>query len=91
MPDFSREFPGALHINLADNFRGQGLGRALVEHYLGYLRQNKISGVHFGTISDRARRFFIKAGFRELFKNRRTYLQPYIGREINFYIFGMKL
>ncbi len=91
MPDFSREFPAALHINLADNFRGQGLGRALVEHYLDYLKQNKISGVHFGTISDKARGFFTKAGFRELFKNRRTYLQPYTGRESTFYIFGMKL
>lgn len=91
MPDFSREFPATLHINLDRNSRGQGVGGALIDRYLEYLRENKVSGVHFGAFSEPARNFFLQHGFQELFKSKRTYFKPYIGKEINFYIFGKKL
>ena len=91
MPDFSRDFPAALHINLNRNFRGQSLGEALIGRYLDYLRKHKVSGVHFGTFSEQAKNFFVKMDFQELFRSKRTYLEPYIGKVINFYVFGRKL
>jgi GNAT superfamily N-acetyltransferase len=91
MPDFSRDFPATLHINLDRNFRGQGAGGALVDRYLDYLRKNQVSGVHLGTFSETAKNFFVREGFQELFRSKRTYLKPYIGKEINFYVFGRKL
>ena len=91
MPDFSRDFPATLHINLDRNFRGQGVGGALIDRYLDYLRENKVPGVHFGTFSETAKNFFIKKGFQELFRSKRTYFKPYLGKEINFYVFGRKL
>lgn len=91
MPNLSHDFPATLHINLSKDYRGQGLGKALINHYLNYLRQNKIQGVHFGTFSEKAKDFFIKTGFQVLFSSKRTYLKPYTGKEINFYIFGMRL
>ncbi|MDI6758926.1 MAG: GNAT family N-acetyltransferase [Candidatus Omnitrophota bacterium] len=90
-PNFSKNFPAVLHINLRYGARGQGIGASLIKHYLDYLRQNKIAGVHFGTFSDRAGDFFLAMGFDVLSKGKRTYLKPYVRREVNFYLFGMKL
>ena len=91
MPDFSKELPATLHINIDKTYRGQGIGEKLIEPYLTYLKQEEIHGVHFGTLSEGARRFFTKMGFSILFQSKRTYLKPYLGEEINFYVFGKKL
>lgn len=91
MPDFSREFPGALHINIDQDYRGRGIGRLLIENYLGYLREEKVSGVHFGSLSEGAKIFFTKMGFQILFQGKRSYLKPYLGKEVNFYLFGKRL
>lgn len=90
-PDYSKDFPAMLHVNLDTDARGQGIGRLLIRRYLDYLKANNVKGVHFGTISDRASSFFKDMGFKELFKSKRSYLGPYIVREVSFYIFGMKL
>jgi GNAT superfamily N-acetyltransferase len=90
-PNYSRDFPAMLHINLDSDARGKGLGSLLIKQYLSYLKANKVRGVHFGTISDRASNFFKDMGFQELFKSKRSYLKPYINREVDFYVFGMKL
>lgn len=90
-PDFSREYPAILHINIHRGLRGQGIGRALVERYLDHLRRLGIAGVSFGTLSGSAREFFLKTGFRELFRGRRSYFLPYTGKEANFFLFGVKL
>lgn len=91
MPDFSREFPGALHINIDQDHRGRGIGRLLIENYLGYLREEKVPGVHFGSLSEGAKIFFTKMGFQILFQGKRSYLKPYLGKEVNFYLFGKRL
>lgn len=91
MPDFSKEFPATLHINIDKTYRGQGIGEKLIETYLTYLKQEEIRGVYFGTLSEGARRFFAKMNFNILFQSKRTYLKPYLGEEINFYVFGKKL
>lgn len=89
--DFSKEFPAILHINLDKNFQGQAIGSKLIARFLQYLREEGISGVHFGTLSEGASIFFTKAGFDLLFQGRRSYLRAYIGKDLEFYVFGKKL
>lgn len=61
-------FPGHLHVNLAEEARGAGLGAALVEACLAEGRRNGVAGFHLETMSDNARaiRFFEKLGFTEI-------------------------
>lgn len=91
MPDYSKEFPATLHINIDKAYRGQGMGERLIETYLTFLKEEGAQGVHFGTFSEGAKTFFLRQGFNILFQNKRTYLKPYLNREINFYVFGKKL
>jgi GNAT superfamily N-acetyltransferase len=93
IPDFATDFPATLHINLDRSYRAQGLGRTLIDRYLDYLKENGVHGVHFGTMSDQAMRFFLRMGFQKLYEGKRTYLQPYsdIGREVDFCVFGRRL
>jgi len=91
MPNFKEEFPATLHINLIKEFRGKGLGEKLVVTYLNFLNEEGVRGLHLGTFSEGARDFFLKMGFTVLFQGKRTYLKPYLGEEINFYVFGRKL
>ncbi|MGD0005390.1 MAG: GNAT family N-acetyltransferase [Anaerolineaceae bacterium] len=44
-------FPAHLHINLADGFRGLGLGRRLMQTYLAQLQELGVPGVHLHTTS----------------------------------------
>ncbi len=90
-PDFSREFPGTLHINLDEAYRGRNIGAQLIAHYCAYLRARNVKGVHFGTLSPRAKDFFMKTGFRVLFSRNRTYLRRYAGRDFTFYMCGKEL
>jgi ribosomal protein S18 acetylase RimI-like enzyme len=91
MPDFSKDFPATLHINIDDAYRGQRIGERLIETYLTFLKEEKAKGVHFGTFSEGANKFFLKMGFQVLFQSKRTYLKPYLGKEIDFYVFGREL
>ena len=61
-------YPAHLHINLRENFRGRGAGRALVERFLGQLRELKCPGVHavVGSLNEASRRFFERMGFAEI-------------------------
>ncbi|MDD5691737.1 MAG: GNAT family N-acetyltransferase [Candidatus Omnitrophica bacterium] len=88
MPDFSKKFPAMLHINIESGYRQAGLGARLIKTYEAYLREQGVSGVHFGTLSEEAKGFFLKMGFTILAQGRRSYLKPYLGKEVNFYVFG---
>lgn len=90
-PDFSKEYPAVLHVNIDQDFRGQKIGSRLIEHYLDYLKKENISGVHFGTISARAKDFFLKNGFSVLLERKRTYLSFYTGNIVKYCVFGKKL
>ncbi|MCX5681999.1 MAG: GNAT family N-acetyltransferase [Candidatus Omnitrophica bacterium] len=90
-PNFSKDYPAMLHINIDEHFRGQQVGSRLIAHYLNFLKINKISGVHFGTISEKAKNFFIKNGFSLLFKGQKSYLNDQLGNPINYYVFGKKI
>jgi len=90
-PFFSNDFPGTLHINIKKGFRGQGIGEVMIQHYVQYLKNNSVPGLHFGTLSDKAKEFFLKNGFMVLYQGSRSYLRPYTGKETNYYVLGRKL
>lgn len=91
MQDFSKDFPAVLHINIDSAYRNQGIGKRLIETYISFLKQSKVKGVHFSTLSENAKGFFLKMGFDILCKKKRSYLKPFIGREVVLYVFGKRL
>jgi ribosomal protein S18 acetylase RimI-like enzyme len=90
-PDFSREYPATLHINIKEGFRSQGIGAKLIVTYLDYLNKEKIKGVHFATLSERAANFYDKLGFVLLDKSRRSYFNNILHKDIICYVYGKKL
>jgi ribosomal protein S18 acetylase RimI-like enzyme len=58
-------YPAHLHVNLATEFRGEQLGRQLVEVFCAYARAAGLRGVHAGVREDngRGRNFFEQLGF----------------------------
>lgn len=90
-PDFSQEYSAILHINVAYDCRGGGVGYQLMQAYCHYLRQNGVSSVRASTMSDSARGFFEKCGFATLFTTHRSYLRYYFQKDIPLYILGKKL
>lgn len=87
-PNFSKGFPAMLHINIESGYRKGGIGGRLIKTFEEYLQGQRAAGVHFGTFSEGAKDFFNKMGYTLLFQGKRSYLKPYLGKEINFYIFG---
>ncbi len=61
-----QRYPAHLHINVAANWRGHGLGRRLMLAYLDQLRSLGIPGVHLQTTSrnEAACRLYESLGFR---------------------------
>jgi ribosomal protein S18 acetylase RimI-like enzyme len=61
-------YPSHLHINLLPRLRGRGLGRRLMERWLGSIRDLGSRGAHLavGSANARAIRFYRAYGFREL-------------------------
>ncbi len=90
-PDLSDKFPATLHMNLDWDARNRGIGSALMETYLRYLRGLRIPGIQASTFSEKAKDFFIKKGFRILFAGRRSFLRPYFGRTTGRYILGREV
>jgi ribosomal protein S18 acetylase RimI-like enzyme len=62
------QYPAHLHVNLAPDFRGHGLGRMLVETFLNHVADRGVAGVHASVREDneKGRRFFERLGFREI-------------------------
>jgi ribosomal protein S18 acetylase RimI-like enzyme len=61
-------YPSHLHINLLPHLRSRGLGRRLMERWLGTVRDMGSRGAHLavGAANSRAIRFYRACGFREL-------------------------
>jgi ribosomal protein S18 acetylase RimI-like enzyme len=91
VPDFSYDYPATLHINIKSQFRGQNIGSMLINHFLQYLQENGINGIHFGVLSDNAKRFFLKMNFKVLFEGEYTFLRHLTGENFPHYIMGKKL
>ncbi|MDD2679306.1 MAG: GNAT family N-acetyltransferase [Candidatus Omnitrophica bacterium] len=90
-PDFSRDYPATLHINIQEGFRGSDIGTGLIAAYLKYLKEEGVRGVHLATLSERAGNFFTQQGFDLLYKGRRTYLRYVLYQELPLYIYGKRL
>ena len=61
------KYPAHLHIDISEKFRGQGMGRRLIEEFFLYLKGKGISGVHLSTRADSpACAFFEGMGFKAL-------------------------
>ena len=87
-PAFHKKYPAVLHINLKEGFRGQALGRRLIEAYLDYLKNEGVKGVHLCTMSDKAADFFLAQGFTLLHESKRSYFRRYLHRDVPARIFG---
>jgi GNAT superfamily N-acetyltransferase len=88
VPDFASEYPATLHINIKSEFRGHHLGSLLVNRFLDFLKKNNIQGIHFGVLSDSAKRFFLKLDFDILFEGKYTFLDYLTGETLPHYIMG---
>ncbi|HTY45047.1 MAG TPA: hypothetical protein VMD52_03535 [Patescibacteria group bacterium] len=89
-PVFSRDYPAVLHINIRKGCRAEGTGTKLISAYLDYLKKQAVKGVHLATMSDAAGLFFRKQNFQLLFQGRRSYFRYFLGKDIPFYIYGMR-
>ena len=64
---------GHLHIEIRDEFRGQRVGRQLMEKFLRQAQESGLKGIYAVTYADnvRACRFFEKMGFNVLSRHNR--------------------
>jgi ribosomal protein S18 acetylase RimI-like enzyme len=63
-----RSYPAHLHVNLQSGFRGEHVGRRLVEKFFEQVRVAGLPGIHASVRGDNASgcRFFEQLGFTEL-------------------------
>lgn len=63
--DLLKAYLGHLHINVRDEWQGQGLGVKLMDAFLNHVMQQGCKGVHLGMIAtnEGAERFYLKVGF----------------------------
>jgi GNAT superfamily N-acetyltransferase len=90
-PDFTKEYPATLHINIKKEFRGKHIGGALIKAYLDYLKEQKVSGVHLATLSQAGADFFSKQSFHLLYKGSRPYFTHILHKAAPLFIFGRKI
>lgn len=86
-------YPAHLHINVAKDWRGQGLGKGLMRAYLEYLCHNRIPGVHLvtTTLNTAAERLYARLGF-DLLDERPTHLwEGLVDRPVRNRCYGLRL
>jgi len=81
-PDFTKEYPATLHINISEKYRGKNIGTALISAYLGYLKQSLVPGVHLATLSQAGADFFSKQSFQLLYEGKRTYFRRILRKDV---------
>ena len=91
MPDFSREYPATLHLNLKEEYRGKGCGSKLISVFSDYLLRSGVPGVCLATMSEKGASFFEKQGFRLLHKGKRSYFRHVLDKDVPIYVYGKKL
>ncbi len=86
-------FPAHLQIDVRQGFRGEGVGRRLIEAYLDQLRQLHARGVHLETTSHNAAacHLYEKVGFGLLDERPNRFWTHMLGFEVNNRSYGMKL
>lgn len=90
-PSYAGDYPATFHINIDQDYRGLKIGSDLLDHFLGYLRANDVTGVQCSTMSEKAKRFNARKGFQVLFKGERSFWKHYAGASLPYYVLGMKL
>jgi ribosomal protein S18 acetylase RimI-like enzyme len=96
-----RELPGAdlslypahLHINLQAAWRGCGLGKKLIAHYVEQLRYKSVPGIHLHTTSlnEAACKLYERSGFCLLAKHTTRLWKRQVDREVENRIYGLKI
>jgi len=73
------DFPAHLHIDLLSRAQGKGQGELMMDHFINYLRYNKIPGVHLelSSSNDRAFNFYHKYGMQELDRDNESIIMGY--------------
>jgi GNAT superfamily N-acetyltransferase len=92
-PDFSKEYPSVLHINITPGYHRMGIGTMLFDAMFGFLYQKGSRGVQLQTTSLnlKATDFYAKHGFIELHRVK-TRFYEYWGKPDAFnVVFGKKL
>ena len=90
-PVFSKDYPATLHINVIKEYRASGFGSKLINAYLDYLKAQEVKGVHLATMSDKGSHFFKKQNFQLLFRGERSYFRYFLGKNVQLYIYGMRV
>lgn len=90
-PDYSKEYPATLHINITEEYRRQNIGSLLVDYFLDFLKRKNIKGIHFGVMSESAKKFFLKLNFNLLFTREYSFLRYLLGRNIPYFIMGKQI
>lgn len=90
LPDFSRDYPATLHINLLPEERSRGAGKALMEACCSHLKIAGVRGVRMSTMSKDAGVFFEKCGFTLLFSSSRPYFRHLTGADVPCLVYGRK-
>lgn len=87
------DYPAHLHINVAEGWRGRGLGRRLMNAYLDQLQRQAIRGVHLNTTSanEAACALYEKLGFRLLDSRASAMWRPWLGCVLQQRSYGMCL
>ena len=88
-----RTFPAHFHVNIAPEWRGQGLGRSLLTTYLVFLRRAGLPGVHLETTSRNvaACRLYESLGFRLLDERLSSLWTHFIGDPVFNRRYALKL
>ena len=91
VPDFSKDYPATLHINIIKECRTAGMGSKLIKAYLDYLASGGVKGVHLATMSEKAGQFFSRLNFQLLFQGKRSYFRYFLNKNVPVYIYGMQV
>jgi ribosomal protein S18 acetylase RimI-like enzyme len=86
-------YPAHLHINVDAVWRGYGLGRRLMEAYLGQLRGLGVRGVYLDTTSlnEAACKMYEKIGFHLLEARPDRFWEKWFGHPVENRCYGMRL
>jgi ribosomal protein S18 acetylase RimI-like enzyme len=87
------EYPAHLQIDVRLGYRGDGVGRRLIEAYLDQLREMKVSGVHLETTSQNkaACHLYEKVGFQLLDESPSHFWSQKFGWEVKNRAYGLML
>jgi len=87
------QYPAHLQIDVKQGYRGEGVGRRLIEAYLDQLHQLGFCGVHLGTTSHNvaACHLYEKIGFELLDSRPNRFWTRMLGFDVENRTYGLKL